>query len=129
MSAREGERALAVLPERELTRGWLKASHRALDPVRSTTWKPWHPLTREAQEPVPVGEVVEYRIELMAMANLFRAGHRICLEICSLDVPTGVGGATNAEYIPFHICSSQTVVHRVYHNASFPSCLILPVVG
>ena len=36
-TAREGETEVpADLPERELTRGWLKASHRALDPKRST---------------------------------------------------------------------------------------------
>jgi hypothetical protein len=35
-SVREGERELPQdLPERELTRGWLKASHRAIDPNRS----------------------------------------------------------------------------------------------
>jgi predicted acyl esterase len=129
MSAREGERELPALPERELTRGWLKASHRAIDEERSRPWKPWHYLTREKQAPVPVGEIVEYRIELMAVANLFRAGHRICLEICALDVPTGVGGATNAEYVPFHICSSRTVLHRVYHNTAHPSALLLPIVG
>lgn len=129
MSAREGERELPALPERELTRGWLKASHRAIDEERSRPWKPWHYLTREKQAPVPVGEIVEYRIELMAVANLFRAGHRICLEICALDVPTGVGGATNAEYVPFHICSSRTVLHRVYHDTAHPSALLLPIVG
>ena len=51
MSVREGERELPKnLPEREITRGWLKASHRALDPKRSKPWKPWHPLTRAAQQ-------------------------------------------------------------------------------
>jgi putative CocE/NonD family hydrolase len=44
-SVREGERDLPDdLHERELTRGWLKASHRALDPKRSKPWRPWHPL-------------------------------------------------------------------------------------
>ena len=52
----------------------------------------------------------------MATANLFRKGHRICLDITSLDLPTGVAGATNAEYVPYHICSSKTVVHKVYHD-------------
>ena len=46
----------------------------------------------------------------MATANLFRKGHRICLDITSMDLPTGVAGATNAEYVPYHICSSKTVV-------------------
>ena len=46
-TAREGEREIPTdLPERELTRGWLKASNRALDPARSKPWKPWHKLTR-----------------------------------------------------------------------------------
>ena len=57
-SVREGEREIPHnLPERELTRGWLKASHRALDPKRSKPWRPWHPLTREAQRKVTPGEI------------------------------------------------------------------------
>ena len=53
------------------------------------------------------GEIDEYQIEIMATANLFRKGHRICLDITSMDLPTGVAGATNAEYVPYHICSQQ----------------------
>ena len=64
----------------------------------------------------------------MATANLFRQGHRICLDITSLDLPTGVAGATNAEYVPYHICSSKTVLHKVYHDRKHPSHLLLPVV-
>jgi uncharacterized protein len=129
MSAREGERqAPQNLPERELTRGWLKASHRAIDPARSKPGRPWHPLTRAAQKPVVPGEINEYAIEIMATANLFRKGHRICLEIASLDLPTGIGGATNAEYIPYHICSSKTTLHRIYHDAQRPSHLLLPII-
>jgi len=100
-TAREGERSVpGNLPERELTRGWLKASHRALDPKRSKPWAPWHRLTREAQKPVVPGEVNEYQIEILSTANLFEKGHRICLDITSLDLSTGVAGETNVEYIP-----------------------------
>jgi predicted acyl esterase len=128
-TAREGERTIpANLPERELTRGWLKASHRAVDDARSLPGRPWHPLTREAQAPVPAGETVEYQIEILATANTFRKGHRIAIDIMNLDLPTGVGGATNAEYVPNHICSSATVVHRVFHDPQRPSHLLLPVV-
>lgn len=129
MSAREGERqGPQDLPERELTRGWLKASHRAVDPARSKPGRPWHPLTREAHKPVVPGEINEYAIEIMATANLFRKGHRICLEITSLDLPTGIGGATNAEYIPYHICSSKTTLHHIYHDTRRPSHLLLPII-
>src|SRR5437870_6242266 len=129
MSVREGERELPPgLAEREVTRGWLKASNRALDPKRSKPWKPWHRLTRAARKPVVPGEVTEYAIEIMATANLFRQGHRICLEITSLDLPTGVAGATNAEYVPYHVCSAKTVLHKIYHDANRPSHLLLPVI-
>lgn len=128
-TARAHEMALPTnLPEREISRGWLKASYRALDPARSKPWKPWHRLTREARQPAVPGEVTEYRIELMATANLFRRGHRICLEIMSADMPTGVGGHTHAETMPFHLCSAATTLHKVYRDVDRPSHLLLPVV-
>lgn len=128
-TAREGEtRPPADLPERELTRGWLKASNRALDPERSQPFKPFHKLTRDAAAPVQPGEITQYAIEILATANTFRAGHRICLEISSMDVPTGVAGATNVEYVPYHVCSSKTTLHHVYHDTDHPSHLLLPVI-
>jgi uncharacterized protein len=128
-TAREGEREIPTdLPERELTRGWLKASNRALDPVRSKPWKPWHRLTRQARQKVTPGKIEEYAIEIFAMANMFRKGHRICVEITNLDLSTGVLGATDVEYIPYHVCSSRTVVHRIYHDAAHPSHLLLPII-
>jgi predicted acyl esterase len=129
LTAREGETEIPDdLPERELTRGWLKASHRALDPNRSEPWRPWHPLTREAWQPVVPGDINEYAIEICSTANLFKRGHRICVDISSMDLPTGVAGATNVEYIPFHICSSKTTVHKIYHNEKYPSYLLLPII-
>lgn len=128
-TAREGERNESrSVPEREITRGWLKASHRALDPRRSRPGRPWHPLTRERQQAVTPGEIHEYAIELLATANLFKRGHRICIEITSADLPTGVSGATNVEYIPNHICSSCVTVHRVFHDPQHPSHLLLPII-
>ena len=110
-----------------LCRGVLKASHRAVDEKRSKPGRPWHPLTREAQKPVEPGKIEEYAIEIMATANLFRKGHRICIEITTLDMPTGVGGATNAEYIPNHIGSAKTTVAKIFHDTKRPSHLLLPV--
>jgi predicted acyl esterase len=74
------------------------------------------------------GEVTEYRIEILATANLFKAGHRICLEITSMDRPTGVAGATNVEYVPYHVCSSRTTLHHIHHDTEHPSHLLLPVI-
>ncbi|UCE35426.1 MAG: CocE/NonD family hydrolase [Deltaproteobacteria bacterium] len=128
-TARAGEREIpANLPEKELTRGWLKASNRAIDAVRSTPWRPWHPLTRQAAKPVVPGEITEYQIDILPNANMFRRGHRICLEITSMDLPTGTAGYTDVEYIPYHICSSRTTLHNVYHSYKYPSQLLLPII-
>lgn len=116
------------LPERELTRGWLKASHRVLDPQRSKPWKPWHSQTRKAQKKVVPCEINEYAIEILATANMFRAGHRICIDITSMDMPSGLAGAHDVEYAPYHLCSSNTVVHKIYHDEAHPSHLLLPVI-
>jgi hypothetical protein len=45
-----------------------------------------------------------------------------------MDVPTGTGAMTNVEYIPYHVCSSQTVTHRIYRDAERPSHLLLPII-
>jgi uncharacterized protein len=129
VTAREGERTVpADLPERELTRGWLKASYRAIDPARSKPGEPFHKLTRDSVQLVRPGEVVEYQIHILATANQFKAGHRICLEITSMDVPTRTGAMTNVEYIPYHVCRSETVTHSIYHDAEHPSHLLIPVI-
>jgi hypothetical protein len=41
---------------------------------------------------------------------------------------TGTAGLSNIEYIGNHVCSSKTVTHSVYHNAEYPSRLLLPVI-
>jgi predicted acyl esterase len=69
---------------------------------RSKPWRPWHALTRAATKKVTPGEITEYAVEILATANPFCRGYRICLEIASADMPTGVAGATNIEYIPNH---------------------------
>jgi predicted acyl esterase len=128
-TGRDGEMAVPEdLPELELTRGWLKASYRALDTQRSRPWKPWHKLTRAAHQPVVPGEINEYQVEILSTANLFRRGHRICVEITALDLPSGSGFGNNCEYVPYHICSSKTVVHKVFHNEQYPSHLLLPII-
>jgi uncharacterized protein len=128
-TAREGEVEIpANLSERELTRGWLKASYRAIDAKRTKPWKPWHRLTRETQQMTVPGEINEYQVEILSTANLFEKGHRICLEITSLDLPTGSGFGNNCEYVPYHVCSSKTVVHKIYRNEEYPSHLLLPIV-
>ena len=127
-TAREGEMERPQVFEREVTRGWLKASHRALDESQSRAGQPWHAFTRSAQKAVTPGEITRYDVEIAPTSNLFKRDHRICLEITALDVPTGVAGDSAVEYIPYHICSSETTLHKIYRCQEYPSYLLLPII-
>ena len=72
--------------------------------------------------------MIEYQIQILATANQFKAGHRICVDITSMDAPNGTGAMTGVEYIPYHVCSSRTVTHRVFRDGERPSHLLLPVI-
>jgi hypothetical protein len=77
---------------------------------------------------VKPGEIDQYDVEIAPTSNLFKKDHRICVEITSLDIPTGVAGDSAVEYIPYHICSSKTVVHKIYRCQKYPSHLLLPII-
>jgi putative CocE/NonD family hydrolase len=66
---------------RKLSWGWLQAAHRRVDPARTSDDEIAHDHT--ASVPLVPGEPVELDISLIPTANLFRAGHRLLLEIGS----------------------------------------------
>jgi putative CocE/NonD family hydrolase len=75
------------------------------------------------------GRVYELRIDLGATANVFRAGHRIRLEISSSNFPrfdrnTNTGGAVAAE----GPADLRSAVNRIYHCSERPSYLLLPII-
>jgi putative CocE/NonD family hydrolase len=115
--------------EVELTRGFLKASHREVDEERSELWRPYHPHTR--REPVEPGVIHEYRIELSPLASVFAPGHRIKLSISCLDHTAWPprDPELGADHQPWHLCRKATVAHTIFHDAERPSRLLLPFLG
>ncbi len=95
-----------------ISTGYLRASHRALDPERTLPLRPWHPHT--APSTLIPGQVYEFRIEIWPTATTFRAGHRLRLAISSMDLP-------NHEPVPF------PAVNQVFHDGARPSALRLSV--
>jgi putative CocE/NonD family hydrolase len=75
------------------------------------------------------GQIYELHLDLWATSNLFKAGHRIRLEVSSSNFPrfdrnTNTGGTIETE-------TEQEVVqavNRVYHDATHPSHLLLPII-
>jgi hypothetical protein len=94
-----------------LTEGILRAKYR--DSQTSTS-------------PLIPGKVYPLSIDLWATSNVFRAGHRIRLEISSSNFPrfdrnlnTGGSAATSSEW--------ATATNTILHDAAHPSALVLSV--
>jgi predicted acyl esterase len=108
-----------------LSRGWLKASHRTIDQERSRPWQPFHPHTEAV--PVIPGEVNEYVIEVRPIANLFKKGHEIVLEVRSCDYPMEPLDLTLLWPLWSHLSYSKEVDYEIHHSPEYPSRLVLPV--
>lgn len=104
-----------------LSRAYLRASHRAVDADRSTPTHPYHP--HRDPEPVAPGSVDEYRLAFVPFANRFAAGHRLELEVKSMEIPF----SETSELPPgsHHLPHSRTIAHRVYHDDDRPSHLVV----
>jgi hypothetical protein len=81
----------AIDPHTPLAQGWLRGSHRALDPALSTPYRPYH--THAAVEPLTPGEPVQLDVELWPTSIVLRAGYRLALTVRGSDYvypgPTG----------------------------------------
>ena len=58
-----------------VSRGWLRASHRALDTVRTLPYRPFH--KHDKNEWLTPGQPVPLDIEIWPTSMVFKAGHRI----------------------------------------------------
>jgi hypothetical protein len=101
-----------------ITKGWLRASHRPIDPARSKAWKPFHP--HDEAVPVPAGEVVEYAINVVETSMCFRKGHRLSLEIRGQDTPA-------EDPVWYHLCNGTPTRHTVHHDKAHPTSIVLPL--
>jgi predicted acyl esterase len=73
----------ALDPHTPISQGWLRASHRRLDPERSTTGRPFHP--HDQHQPLTPGEIYEVEIELWPTCIVIPAGYRIGFTIRGSD--------------------------------------------
>ncbi len=69
-----------------VAKGWLRASHRELDPELSLPYRPYHKHTRRLY--LKPGEIVQVQVEIWPTSMVFRKGHRIRLDVQPRD---GVG--------------------------------------
>jgi len=70
-------------PHMPLSQGWLRASHRKLDPRLSREHRPYH--THDLVEPLKPGEVYELDVEIWPTCIVAPAGYRIGLTVRGKD--------------------------------------------
>jgi uncharacterized protein len=80
-----------------------------------------------ASSPITPGRVYEYAIDLWATSHVFKAGHRLRIEVSSSNFPrydrnanSGAAIGTDREL--------KTARQSVFHDAQHPSHIVLPVI-
>jgi predicted acyl esterase len=125
-------------PRTPLSQGWLRASHRALDPELSRPERPWHP--HRTREPLVPGTPYEVQVELWATCVVLPVGFRLALTVLGRDFdhglpPVELGGTVMRGSGPFvheHPEDRPAAVFdnevTLYSSLGRPSSLLLPVI-
>jgi predicted acyl esterase len=133
----------AIDPHTPVAQGWLRASHRRLDPELSLPYRPYH--THDREEPLTPGEVYELDIEIWPTSIVIPAGYRLGLSIRGNDYEyegdlgesrlgtfknelTGCGPFLHDDPIdrPPEVFGGTVTVHT---GPDTPSQLLLPVIA
>jgi putative CocE/NonD family hydrolase len=99
-----------------VSRGWLQAQDRALDPQRSTALAPYQLDQQADASPLVPGEPTYMRLQLWPFDYVFRKGSSIRLWI---DAPTGVTGGWSLNFL------TTPAVNSIYADPQHPSALVL----
>jgi putative CocE/NonD family hydrolase len=99
-------------------RGWLRASHRKLDPARTTAVRPYQTHRQADAALLTPGTPAAMRVEVFPTAHLFRAGSRIRVWI---EAPAAFSGLWGFAALPVPARNS------VFHTAATPSSIAFPV--
>ena len=103
-----------------LTKGWLRASHRKLDPARSLPYRPYH--AHDEHWWLKPDEPVECQVEIWPTCIVLKKGHRLRLDIQPRD---GIG---SAPYTHYHADYNAGAENTIYAGGDKASYLLLPVI-
>jgi predicted acyl esterase len=73
----------AIDPHTPIGQGWLRASHRKLDPALSTPYRPYH--SHDEKQPLEPGETYEVDVEIWPTSLVVPPGYRIALTVRGRD--------------------------------------------
>ena len=103
-----------------LTKGWLRASHRKLDPKKSLPYRPYHAHNERLWlEPnVPV----ECQIEIISTCIVLKKGHQLRVDIHAQD------SAGSGNFTHFHADYNEEATHTFYAGGAMNSYILLPII-
>jgi hypothetical protein len=99
-----------------IARGWLRATHRALNRARSTALAPYHTDTKTTARALVPGQPTRMRVQLWPFDYVFRKGSQVRLWI---DAPTGETGGWSLNFL------NTPAVNSIYADAKHPSAIVL----
>jgi putative CocE/NonD family hydrolase len=102
-----------------VAKGWLRVSHRELDPAMTLPYRPYHKHTRRLY--LKPGEIVQAQVEIWPTSMVFKKGNRIRLDVQPRD------GAGSAGYLHYH-ADYNTGHNTIYSGGARESFLLLPVI-
>jgi predicted acyl esterase len=73
----------AIDPHTPVAQGWLRMSHRKLDPVLSTPYRPYH--THDEIQPLTPGSVYQADVEIWPTSLVIPAGYQVALTVRGRD--------------------------------------------
>ena len=103
-----------------VAKGWLRASHRKLDPEKSLPYRPYH--AHDDRQWLKPDEVVECHLEIWPSCMVFKKGHRIQLDVQPRD---GVGASVYRHYPADYNIGAKNTIHA---GGTRESYLLLPVI-
>ena len=107
---------------RVVTKGWLRASHRAVNSMLSTEYALWYAHTDP--QPLEPGAVTKIEVAVMPTAYRFKKGNRIRIDLANGDSALTEFGWFHHEYTPDKLGQDT-----IFYSERYPSQLLLPVVS
>ncbi|HEY2505284.1 MAG TPA: CocE/NonD family hydrolase, partial [Streptosporangiaceae bacterium] len=83
----------------------------------------------QAPSPVTPGEVYEYTIDLIATSQVFKAGHRIRVDVSSSNFPCFDRNPGNGAPVATYTEADFVIAEQtIWHDAARPSYITLPII-
>ena len=105
--------------------GWLRVSHRELDPAKSKPYQPF--LIHQREQRLEPGEIVPVEIEIWPSSTLFRAGEQMRVIVMGKDTfnppaeQPGIG-------IALHPVTRNVGKHIIHTGGRYDSHILVPVI-